>query len=184
MKVLSDVVIISGSPTETSRSEQVLKYLGSLLLKENMSVTHFSVKDVPSEDLMTANYLSPVIQNIVQSVQQAKGLIVGTPVYKGAYAGVFKSLIDLFPQDVFQHKPVLPLMTGGSSNHLLALEYSLKPLIASLKGMNLKGIFIQDDQIDKYREKPIVDEEILRRTKKQLYYFKSLIDLQTVHLTV
>lgn len=181
---MADIVIISGSPTETSRSEQVLKFLGSLLEKENLSIIHVSVKDVPAEDLVTGNYLSPVIKNIAQSIEQAKGVIIGTPVYKGAYSGVLKALIDLLPQDVFQHKPVLPLMTGGSSNHLLALEYSLKPLIATLKGINLKGIFIQDDQIDKLSVNPIIDEDVLQRTTKQLYYFKSLVDLSAVHLPV
>ena len=169
------IVIISGSPSEHSRSEQVLTYIGRLLEQENYSVTHISVKDVPAEDLVKGNFNSPAISKITARIEAADGVIVGSPVYKGAYSGVLKALIDLLPQDVLQHKPVLPLMTGGSPSHLLAVEYALKPVLATLKAHNLKGLYILDEQIDKHNHNPIIDEAILHRTQKQLRYFTQLV---------
>ncbi|ASK63827.1 FMN reductase (NADPH) [Virgibacillus phasianinus] len=175
---MSEIVIISGSPSESSRSDQVLKYLGTLLNQENFSVSHISVKNVPHEDLFLGKYDSPAIQDIAALIQNAKGVIVGSPVYKGAYSGVLKALLDVLPQDVLRHTPVLPLMTGGSMSHLLAIEYSLKPVLATLKGHNLKGLYLLDSQIDKQKENPIIDEGILERTNKQLYYFIELVNNQ------
>ncbi|WP_404452240.1 NADPH-dependent FMN reductase [Virgibacillus necropolis] len=175
---MSEIVILSGSPSEYSRSDQVLKYLGTLLKQENFSVTHISIKDVPHEDLFLGKYDSPVFKDIATLIQGAKGVIVGSPVYKGAYSGVLKALLDVLPQDVLQHTPVLPIMTGGSMSHLLALEYTLKPVLATLKGHNLKGLYLLDSQIDKQKENPIIDESILERTNKQLYYFIELVNNQ------
>ncbi|MBP2080065.1 NADPH-dependent FMN reductase [Oceanobacillus polygoni] len=173
---MSEIVILSGSPSEFSRSEQVLKYLGTLLKNEHFSVTHISVKDVPYEDLFQGDFNSPAVKDIAATIQQARGLIVGSPVYKGAYSGVLKALIDILPQDVLKHKPVLPLMTGGSASHLLAVEYTLKPVLATLKAHNLKGLYLLDGQIDKQSVNPIIDDEVLQRTKKQLYYFIQLVN--------
>ncbi|PUB14019.1 hypothetical protein C8K15_106171 [Paenisporosarcina sp. OV554] len=72
-------------------------------------------------------------------------------------------------------------MTGGSSAHLLALEYTLKPLLATLKGKSLKGVYLVDSQIDKLKpEQPIVENEVLQRLKKQLSYFVEIINKQKV----
>ncbi|MCY8231668.1 NADPH-dependent FMN reductase [Priestia endophytica] len=171
---MSDIVIISGSPSDTSKTKKVLDYLGTILEQEGLSIKHISVRDVSKDVLFEGKYDSPEIHDLATLIQDAKGVIIGSPVYKSAYSGVLKTLIDLLPQDVLKHKPVLPLMTGGSEAHLLALEYTLKPLLASLKAHNLKGLYFVDAQIDKQGEIPIIDEDTLKRTKKQLYYFIKL----------
>lgn len=172
MIFVSSIVIISGSPSRNSSSEHVLHFLGQLIEKEGYSVTHISVKDISAEVLFSGLYDNEEIQKISKDIQQASGIIVGSPVYKGAYTGVLKALIDLMPQDVLKNKPVLPIMTGGSPAHLLAIEYTLKPVLTTLKGICLKGIYLLDKQIDnKIYENPITDDELYKRIKKQLYYF-------------
>ncbi|MDC3424116.1 NADPH-dependent FMN reductase [Aquibacillus sp. 3ASR75-11] len=176
---MSEIVILSGSPSESSRSDLVLKYIGSLLKKEGFIVTHISIRDVPHEALFYGKFNDPAIENVASLIQGAKGVVVGSPVYKAAYSGVLKALLDLLPQDVLQGTPVLPLMTGGSPSHLLAIEYTLKPLLATLKGQNLKGVYLLDSQIDKRQiDNPIVQNEILDRLKKQLYYFVETVNRQ------
>lgn len=168
---MSKIVIISGSPSEFSRSDKVLKYLGRLLEKEGFIVQHVSVKDVPPEDLIYGNFDSPIIKRISSDIQEASGVIIGSPVYKAAYSGALKTLIDVLPQDGLRNTPVLPIMTGGSPAHLLAIEFSLKPLIAALKGQSLQGLYIVDSQIDKHLENPFIEEDIFKRAKKQLHEF-------------
>jgi len=171
---MSDIIIISGSPSDTSRTKKVLDYLGTIVEQEGFSIKHISIRDISKDVLFEGAYDSPEIRTIATLIQNAKGVIIGSPVYKGAYSGVLKTLIDVLPQDVLKHKPVLPLMTGGSSTHLLALEYTLKPVLASLKAHNLKGLYFVDEQIDKHGEITIIDVDTLTRTKKQLDYFMEL----------
>lgn len=166
-RIMRNIVLISGSPSISSRSSKVLTYLGTTLEKESFQVSHISVQDIPLEDLFSGNYTSKVITDIAQQIQQAEGIIVASPVYKASYTGVLKTLLDIMPQDLFQSKPVLPIMTGGSPAHLLAIEYTLKPLIAILKGNPLRGVYILDSQINKEYEVPIIDPEIRHRLEVQ-----------------
>ncbi|AQS56395.1 MAG: NADPH-dependent FMN reductase [Novibacillus thermophilus] len=169
---MSDVITISGSPSEHSRSECVLKFLCSLIEQEGLSTIQISVRNLKPEDLVYARYDSPSIEDIALSIKNAKGLIVGSPVYKASYSGVLKALFDLLPQDILKHKPTLPIMVGGSLAHLLAVDFALKPLLTALKAQNLQGVYLLDQQIDRENEtNPIVNQEVLQRVKKELYSF-------------
>jgi len=175
------IVIVSGSPSSLSRSERILYYLGDLAIQEGFSVHHVSVKDVAAEDLLFANFHSPKIREIADELQKADGVIVGSPVYKASYSGVLKALFDLLPQDILQNTFVLPVMTGGNSSHLLALDYALKPLLATVKAHSLKGLYFQDSEISKTSDEVIISEDMLNRTKKQIRYFLNKISDGPVH---
>ena len=48
----------------------------------------------------------------------------------------------------FKGKTVLPLATGGSPNHMLAVDYALRPVLQSLGARHvLQGIFATDAQV-------------------------------------
>lgn len=181
---MNRIVILSGSPSESSRSDRVLKYLEGILKQKDFEVIYISVREIPHKDLYNGNYNSPALKKVSSKIAKAQGLIVGSPVYKASYSGVLKSLIDLLPQDILEHKPVLPIMTGGSLSHLLAIEYTLKPLINILKGQCLKGLYFLDHQVNKNAQQPILDEELLGRTEKQLDYFIEIVHRQKYFLTL
>ncbi len=88
------------------------------------------------------------MQHFQQLVAQADGLVVATPVYKASFAGALKTLLDLLPERALEHKVVLPIATGGSIAHMLAVDYALKPVLSALKAQEtLQGIFADDSQI-------------------------------------
>lgn len=168
---MSRIVLISGSPSEDSRSAKVLDFIGTTLQHEGYDIEKIAVTDIPAEDLMYGRYDSDSIKRATETIQKASGIVIASPVYKAAYTGVLKSFLDILPQDILQHKVVLPIMTGGSPNHLLALTYALKPVISVLKGHSLNGVYIVDDKIDKESQTPIIDNAISERIDKQLNYF-------------
>jgi len=173
--MMTSIVILSGSPFAQSRTDRVLQYLRHLLQEKGCSITYVSVRDVPAEDLVGCKFDSPSVQHAVHAIRQADGVIVGSPVYQAAYSGALKMLIDLLPMDIFQGTPVLPVMTGGTKSHLLALETTLKPLLATLKAHNLKGIYLVDGEIDKELDVPITEPGVHKRTLKQLDYFLEFV---------
>ncbi|WP_051404914.1 NADPH-dependent FMN reductase [Bacillus cihuensis] len=173
---MPNVVILSGSPSAPSRTDFVLKFVQSLLEKENITVTYVSVLDIPAEDLHNARYNSSEIKAIAKSIEEADGVIIGSPVYKASYTGVLKSLIDLIPEGAFKGIPVLPIMVGGSKAHLLAIDFALKPLITTLKGRATQGTYIIDNQIDKENSlQPITDQDIQARLNNDLEEFLQII---------
>lgn len=72
--------------------------------------------------------LAPGARSLVDSLIAADALIVGTPVYKGSYTGLFKHLFDLLDPVVLRGKPVLITATGGGYRHALVIEHQLRPL--------------------------------------------------------
>ena len=72
--------------------------------------------------------LHPKGRAIVDDILSADALIVGSPVYKGSYTGLFKHLFDLIDPQALAGKPVLLTATGGGQRHALVLEHQLRPL--------------------------------------------------------
>ena len=65
---------------------------------------------------------------LVESIEQAEGLIVTSPVYKGSYSGLFKHVFDLVDPLSLRNKPVLLGATGGGLRHALMVEHQMRPL--------------------------------------------------------
>ena len=84
-------------------------------------------------DATLAGFASPRLQSVIESVQQADGVIVVSPIYQASYSGLFKSFFDAFENDSLIGKPVLTAATGGTARHSLAIEYALKPMFSYLQ---------------------------------------------------
>ena len=67
-------------------------------------------------------------RSVVASILSADALVVGSPVYKGSYGGLFKHLFDLIDPAALAGKPVLLVATGGGARHALVIEHQLRPL--------------------------------------------------------
>ena len=142
------VVLLSGSPAARSRTELLLDYVRQRLEAQQVEVSLLRVRDFPAEDLLHARFDSPAVKQLQAVVASADGLVVGTLVYKASFTGALKVLLDLLPERALAHKVVLPLASGGSPAHLLAVDYALKPVLAALKAQEmLSGVFAVDKQI-------------------------------------
>ena len=142
------VVSISGSPSIRSRSGVVLKHAAQWLGNHGVDVSAVRIQDFNAEDLLYARFDSPQVQAYIEAVAKADGLLIGTPVYKASFSGALKTLLDLLPERSLHGKVVLPLATGGSIGHMLAVDYALKPVLSALKCQEvLHGVFAIDSQI-------------------------------------
>jgi FMN reductase len=72
--------------------------------------------------------LDPAARAVVDEILAADALVVGSPVYKGSYAGLFKHLFDLIEPAALLGKPILLTATGGGDRHALVIEHQLRPL--------------------------------------------------------
>lgn len=142
------VVSIGGSPSLRSRSAVLLERARRSLQAQGVEVASYQVREFPAQDLLHARFDSPQVKAFTDSVARADGLIVATPVYKASFSGALKTLLDLLPERALSNKVVLPIATGGSIAHMLAVDYALKPVLAALKAQEmLQGIFAEDSQI-------------------------------------
>lgn len=87
-------------------------------------------------------------EEALRAVEQADLLIVGSPVYKGSYSGLFKHFIDLVDYRSLIGTPVALLATGGSERHALAIEHQLRPLFAFFQAQPLgTGLFLTEREL-------------------------------------
>lgn len=137
------VLLIAASPTQPSRSAALLDAAGQRLQARGARVERLQLRDLDPRALLLADTKHPDIAAAVAQV-----VVVATPVYKAAYSGLLKVFLDLLAQSALQGKTVLPLATGGSPHHMLALDYALRPVLQSLAARHiLPGIYASDAQI-------------------------------------
>lgn len=177
---MTNVVLIGGSPAHPSRTNMVLEYAQKILSHEQIAHQIISVRDINTEALLFAQFDHPDIKQAVAAIESANAVIVSTPVYKAAYTGVLKALLDLLPQNALSGKVILPITTGGTIAHLLSIDYALKPVLSTLGARTiLAGVYIVDSQLQKQDngEYQFIDSEIERRLQDSVYEL-----ISTVHL--
>ncbi len=142
------VLLIAGSPSERSRSAALLDRVGQQLSRRGALVERLLIRDLSPQALLLADFGHPSVVAATKQVERAQAIVVATPVYKAAYSGVLKVLLDLLPQTALKGKTVLPLATGGSPHHMLALDYALRPVLQSLGARHiLPGVYATDAQV-------------------------------------
>ncbi|HXU06019.1 MAG TPA: NADPH-dependent FMN reductase [Polyangia bacterium] len=170
------VVTITGSPNAGSRTAAVTEQVAAALTAQGFSVDAIDVRELPPADLMAARSEAPAVQQALRLVDQADGVVVATPVYKAAYSGLLKTFIDLLPQFGLAGKVVLPLATGGSLAHVLAIDYALRPVLVSLgAGTVVGGVFVLDRFIERAGTTVVVDPEIRARLDTVVADFASCL---------
>ncbi|MFJ6074094.1 NADPH-dependent FMN reductase [Streptomyces sp. NPDC093065] len=145
---MAAILSVSGSPSPTSRTARLLRHLDDRLRLHGHHVTPLDVRTLPADALLGADFRHPAITGAASLFEQADGVVIGTPVYKAAYSGLLKSLLDLLPQYALAGKTVFPLATGGSTAHVLAIDYALRPVLSSMGALHVvPGWFTLDKDI-------------------------------------
>ena len=141
------IVAISGSPSASSRSAELLRHVLARFADDTPR-TEIALRELPAVALVRADFADAAIRQAIAQVVEARLVLVATPIYKAAYSGLLKTFLDLLPQDALRGKTVLAIGTGGSSAHLLALDYALKPVLAALGARHiLDTVYAVDAQL-------------------------------------
>ena len=142
------VITLAGSPRYPSRSSALLEYARETLTAADIEVCHWHLQNFAPEDLLYARFDNPALQTLNEQLAGADGLIIATPVYKASFSGALKTLLDLLPERALEGKIVLPLATGGSQSHMLALDYALRPVLQALEARQvLTSIYATSQQL-------------------------------------
>jgi FMN reductase len=159
------ILLLAGSPSIPSRSTRLLHHAGDRLASLGHRCFRLHVLDLPAQALLQADFNNVDIKHAKAQVAGAEAVVVATPVYKAAYSGVLKAFLDVLPQDGFAGKLVLPLATGGSQSHMLALDYALRPVLSALGAKHvLPSIYATDAQVTWTSDKGLaLDPEIEQR---------------------
>ena len=158
------IVAVSGGLQRPSKAAALAEHLMDLIADEVLCEQHLVELGQLAPQLAGAvwrSHLPETVERELAAVEQADILVVATPVYRGAYTGLFKHFFDFIHQDALIDKPVLLAATGGSERHALMIDHQLRPLFSFFQARTLPlGVYATDKDFLDYR---LQDEALIQR---------------------
>lgn len=159
------LVGVSGSPRPSSRSRALLEVaLGALERRQAGADTaqRIDLATLPADALLGRREDRAVVAAL-RAVENAGILVVSTPAYRATYSGLLKVFFDLLPQDSLEGTVAIPIATGASPSHALAIDHGLRPLLASLGALVVsRGVYGTDAEFTNGTAHPALVERIER----------------------
>ncbi|WP_435187597.1 FMN reductase [Streptomyces sp. bgisy126] len=144
MRTLKLVAVSAGlsSPSSTRLLADRLLQSARYRLAEQEHAVDVQVVELRDLAVDIANNLvtgfpSGRLQEAIDAVTGADGVIAVTPVFTASYSGLFKSFFDLIDPTALTGVPVLIGATGGTARHSLVLDHALRPLFAYLRALTV-----------------------------------------------
>ncbi|MFI9645091.1 NADPH-dependent FMN reductase [Streptomyces sp. NPDC052040] len=139
------VLSVSGSPSVHSRTTGLLRHADVMLSARGHTVLPLDVRTLCPDSLLGTVPDHPELARVAGLFEMADGVVIASPVHNAAYSGLLKCLLDRLPQRALAGKTVLPLATGGSTAHVLAIDYALRPVLSSMGAFHVvQGWFVLD----------------------------------------
>lgn len=163
MKLLGISGTITGSKTRTvvkRALDEIQKYYPEIDV-ELLDMKEFDVQFCDGRNPTT--YTGDT-KKVIDKIKSADFYIIGTPIFQGSITGVLKNLFDLVEPQVFRHKVMGFIATGGTYQHYLVIENQLKPIAGYLRAYTAPSYVYAHK--DHFFENDLVDEEVLERVTK------------------
>jgi len=162
-----NIVAVSGGLNNPSKTESLVQAIIDELGEATPIHVHF-IKFSEIGHLLGGaiyrNQLPEQIQADLAKLEAADALIVGTPVYRASFTGLFKHFFDFVEQTALVDVPVLLAASGGSDRHALVLEHQLRPLFSFFQAQTLPiGVYATDKDFS--AEYTVKSEQLLDRIK-------------------
>lgn len=143
-----NIVAVSGGLNALSKTESLVQNILDELAQATPITVHF-IKLSEIGPLLSGavyrNQLPVSVQSDLEAIESADALVIGTPVYRASFTGLFKHLFDFVDQSALVDVPVLLAATGGSERHALVLEHQLRPLFSFFEAQTLPiGVYATD----------------------------------------
>ena len=173
---LGRVVGFSGNLARSSRTRAlVATLLAGASSRLGLDADAFELNDLgPSfSAARSIGDLDEQASAVVDAIVKSDLLVVGTPIYKGSYSGLFKHLFDLLDPQALLGKPVILTATGGSDRHALVIEHQLRPLFGFFAAHTTPtGVYATERD---FQDGRVVSPNVLARIDQSLVEAERLV---------
>lgn len=165
------IVGINGSPTRQSKTGILIDAVSDAVAMAIPADSYtISLSDVGHEVMcgLTRPDVSAKGEELLQLVERADLLIIGTPVYRAAYTGLLKHFFDLVDRDAMRNRKAVLCATAGTPMHALVIEHQLRPLMGFFAIQTVTtGLYgLSDDFANGAVSNPRLRERIERVTEE------------------
>jgi FMN reductase len=146
---VSSVAVVVGNPKPRSRTLTVAEAVATAAADAG-GLTGGTSMTVDLADLgpRLFDWSSPEVRAAVDSVRASALAVVASPTYKASYTGLLKSFLDWFGTSDLDGVTVVPVMVGAGTQHALAVEVHLRPVLVELGAtLPTRGLYVTEDEL-------------------------------------
>ncbi|HCX83668.1 MAG TPA: hypothetical protein DHV14_00710 [Micrococcales bacterium] len=162
-----------GTPSSTTAVlAAVLDAAAAQLTERGLTVATevVEVRDVARDatDEVLGGLRSNALDAALRTIEDADGLVVASPVFRGSYAGVFKTVLDLLEPGSLRMTPTVLAATTGTVRHTLVTEHAMRPLLSYLGALTLPTTIVAtpEDLVLGVRPVPALAERVARSARE------------------
>lgn len=149
------VVAIAGSVSNPSRTAELVRAIADQIanvIDVDLQQIELSETAPVLFRALRSDKLDAEGRFIIDTIEAADVLVVGSPVYRASYTGALKHLFDLVDYRALKGKRVLLAATGGTPLHGLMIDHQLRPLFAFFNALTLPtAVYATDVDFTGYR---------------------------------
>ena len=84
---------------------------------------------------VTSALITPRLQQAIDALAEADGVIAAAPVYKAGPSGLFTSFFQMLDNDLLIGTPIVLAATAGTARHALVADDLMRPTFAYLRAL-------------------------------------------------
>jgi FMN reductase len=151
-----ELSIVVGNPKPRSRTLTVAEAVAERIADATGAVVARTV-DLCDHAHHLFRWPDDELSALNDAVATSDFVVFASPTYKAAYTGLLKAFLDRYPNNGLAGVTAVPVMTGNSPTHAMAVETAMRPVLvelgASLPTRGLFFVMAHMDQLD-----AVVDE--------------------------
>ena len=140
-----ELVVVSGGTSDPSSTkllaDRVAQRVAALAERRGAAVRTrvIELRELATDitTALTSQLITPKLQQAVDALGAADGVIAAAPVYKAGPSGLFTSFFHVLDNDLLIAKPVVLAATAGTARHALVADDQMRPLFAYLRTMTV-----------------------------------------------
>jgi FMN reductase len=133
MQQANRLAIVSAGTSDPSSTKLLASRLGTRVTELAPSVTASTIELRELATALTSGLTSPKLQQAIDTLAEADGVIAAAPVYKAGPSGLFTSFFQALDNDLLIGKPVVLAATAGTARHALVADDLMRPMFAYLR---------------------------------------------------
>ncbi|NLA34940.1 MAG: NADPH-dependent oxidoreductase [Actinobacteria bacterium] len=145
----AEVVVIVGNPQANSRTRAVGELVGRKVASLTSHPEDVLVVDLADLGPSLLGWGDPTVGYLKEAMVNAQLLVVVSPTFKATYTGLLKLFLDQIERDELGGVTTIPVMTGASAEHSLAVEMQLRPVLVEIgASCPTRGVYLHGEQIN------------------------------------
>jgi FMN reductase len=133
------LVVVSAGTSDPSTTRMLADRLTTRVrvLDPSVTVSVIELRELATDitNAVTSGLISPKLQQAIDALGQADGIIAAAPVYKAGPSGLFTSFLQVLDNDLLIGKAVVLAATAGTARHALVADDLMRPMFAYLRAL-------------------------------------------------